>query len=146
MEKKEESNEQKIARVLRSAYERLAATGTPELDRELKDLVDQHEKAAGIKFVETRNEPPIKSERQGEVGQAAPREAEPFTKTADQVRAEQQWKQEHRGEISQQKHEEAMGRDFRGQVKEEAEKSDAEKEKEKNISEQSKDPIGKKIK
>jgi len=147
MEKSEEhkeSNQQKVARVLREAYERLSATGTPELDRELKDLVDEHEKSAGIKFVETRNEPPIKPERQGEVGQAAPREAEPFTKTAAQVRAENEYKQLHRGEISQQKHEEAMGRDFRGQTKEEAEKSEAEKQK--NISEQAKDPIGKRIK
>jgi hypothetical protein len=149
MEKSEEhkeSKEQKVARVLRSAYERLAATGTPELDRELKDLVDEHEKSAGIEFVETRNEPPIKPERTGDVGQAAPREAEPFTKTPEQIRAEQKYKQEHRGEISQRKHEEAMGRDFRGQVKEEAEKSDAEQEKQKHASEQSRDPIGKRIK
>jgi hypothetical protein len=113
--KKEESKDQKLARVLRDAYERLSAAGFPEMDRELKDLVDEHEKAAGIEFKETKTEPPR-------------RDLPEDQKTAAQVKEDNAYKQEHRGEISQQKYDEAVGRDHRGQTKQEAAASDKSKD------------------
>ena len=77
--------------------------------------MDEYEKAAGIEFKETKTEPPR-------------RELPEDQKTATQIRQENEYKQEHRGEISQQKHEEAMGRDHRGMSKEEAKKADKSKD------------------
>jgi hypothetical protein len=122
--KKEESKDQKIARVLRDAYERLSAAGFPELDRDIKDLVDEYEKAAGIEFKETKTEPPRRPLPEDQ-------------KTAAQVKEDNAYKQEHRGEISQQKYDEAVGRDHRGQSKEEAAASD--KSKDEQIAKQAKE-------
>jgi hypothetical protein len=142
-----ESDAQKRARVLRDAYERLSAAGTPEADYELKELVDEAEKSAGVKFIETKTEPPRPKDytwqgepvppfRQGDVTRF---KEHPVHKTLAQIKEEKAYKDEHRGEISQQKYEEAVGKDYRGRVKSEAEEEDMEKEKKKNIAEQAKE-------
>jgi hypothetical protein len=131
-EEKKENENQKVARVLRDAYERLSAAGFPEMDRELKDLVDDAEKAAGVKFRETKTEPPVAQDltwqgepvpplRQWDVTRY---KDHPIHKTLQQIKEEKEYKDAHRGEISQQKYEEAIGKDYRGRVKSEAEEEE----------------------
>lgn len=138
-EEKKETEDQQVARVLRDAYERLSAAGFPELDRELKDLVDEAEKAAGIKYKETKTEPPVAQDltwqgepvppfRQGDVTRY---KDHPVHKTLAQIKEEKEYKDAHRGEISQQKYDEAVGKDYRGKVKSEAEQEEKKGEQEK---------------